>query len=66
MMEADFTQLGRVCSGVSGLWGSSRELEVLGSCSTGVQQPPRVGAASQATENSTASSPGQPELAGLP
>ena len=36
-MEADFTRLGRAYSGVSELWGSSRELVVLGSCSTGVQ-----------------------------
>ena len=34
MMEADFTRLGRACSGVFGLWGSFRGLVVLGSCST--------------------------------
>ena len=37
-MEADFTRPGRACSGVSGLWGSSRGLAVLGfvlwECST--------------------------------
>ena len=37
-MEADFMWLGRACSGVTGLWGSSRGLEVLVSCSAGVQQ----------------------------
>ena len=58
-MEADFTHLGRVCSGVFGLWGSSRRLAVLGSCSTGVQHPPRVGEASWATENPRGSSSGQ-------
>ena len=39
MIEADFTQLGRACSGVTGLWGSSRGLAVLVRCSTGVQHP---------------------------
>ena len=43
MMGAVFTWLGRACSGVTGLWGSSRGLAVLVSCSTGVQYPPRVG-----------------------
>ena len=51
MMEADFTRLGRACSGVTGLWGSSRGLVVLVSCSMGVQHPPRAGAASCAAEN---------------
>ena len=50
-MEADFTWLGRACSGVTGLWDSSTGLAVLVSCSTGVQHPPRAGAASLATEN---------------
>ena len=40
-MEVDFTWLGRACSGVSGLWGSSLGLAVLGSCSTGVAHPPQ-------------------------
>ena len=39
-MEADFMWPGRACSGVFGLWGSCRELAVLGSCSTGVQHLP--------------------------
>ena len=65
-MEADFTWLGRTCSGVSGVWGSSRGLVVLGSCSTGVQHPLRAGVASQATEKPRGSSPGQLQLAGLP
>ena len=63
-MEADFTQLGRSCSDVTGLWGSSRGLAVLVSCSTGVQHPPSAGAASWATENPRGSSPGQQGLAG--
>ena len=63
-MEADFTWLGRACSGVTGLWGSSRGLAVLVSCSMGVQHPPRVGAASWAAENPRDSSPGQQRLAG--
>ena len=58
-MEADFTQLSRACSGVLGLWSSSRWLAVLGKCSTGVLHPPRVGEASWATENPRSSSPGQ-------
>ena len=65
-MEADFTWLGRACSGVSGLWGSSRGLVVLDSCPTGVQHPLSVGATSWAAENPRGSSLGQPELAGLP
>ena len=63
-MEADFTQLGRACSGVTGLLGSSGGLVVLVSCSRGVQHPPRVGAASWAAENPRDSSPGQQGLAG--
>ena len=58
-MKVDFTWLGRACSGVFGLWGSSRLLVVLGSCSTGVQHPPRAGAASWTAENLRFSSPGQ-------
>ena len=58
-MGAYFTWLGRACSGVFGLWGSSRRLAVLGSCSTGVLHPLRAGAASWATENLRGSSPGQ-------
>ena len=65
-MEADFTQPGRICSGVLGLWGSCRGLAVLGSYSTGVQHPPGAGAASWAAENPRGSSPGEPELEGLP
>ena len=65
-MEVDSTWLGRACSGVSGLWGSSRGMAVLDSCYTGVQHPLRVGAASWAAENSRGSSPGHPELAGPP
>ena len=66
MMEADFTRLGRACSGIFGLWGSCRGWQccaaVLQECST----PPRAGAASWATENPRGSSPGQPDLEGLP
>ena len=65
-MEADFTWSGRACSGVFGLWGSCRGLAVLGSCSTGVQHPPRAVAASWAAENSRGTSSGQLELEGLP
>ena len=65
-MEAVFTQPGRACPGVFGLWGSCRGLAVLGSCSTGVQHSLRAGAASWASENPRGSSPGQPDLEGLP
>ena len=65
-MEADFTQLGRACSGVFRLWGSCRGLAVLGSCSSRVQHPPRAVAASWATANPRGSSPGQPNSEGLP
>ena len=65
-MEADFTQPSRACSGVFGLWGFCRGLVVLGSCSSGVQHSPRVGAAIWATENPRGSSPGQPNSEGLP
>ena len=41
-----------------GCGGSCRGLAVLGSWFTGVQHPPRVGAASWATENPRGSSPG--------
>ena len=58
-MEADFIQLCRTCSSIFGLWGSSRWLAVLGSCSTGVLHPPRVEAASWAAENPRGSSPEQ-------
>ena len=40
-MGADFTRPDRDCSGVSGLWGSSRGLVVLVSFSMGVQHPQR-------------------------
>ena len=50
-MEEDFTQPGRASSGVSVLWVSSRGLLVLGSFSTGVQNPLWVQAASWAAEN---------------
>ena len=66
MMGVDFTQLGRACSGVFGLWSSCRGLVVLGSCSVGVQYPQSAGAASWATENPRGSSPGQPDSEGLP
>ena len=49
-----------------GCGGSCSGLVVLDTCSTGVQHPPRVGAASRASENLRSSSPGQPELAGPP
>ena len=64
-MVADFTQPGRACSGVFRLLGSFRRLAVLGSCSSGVQHPPRAGAAIWITENSRGSSPGQPDSEGL-
>ena len=65
-MEAYFTQLGRACSGVTGLWGSSRQLTVLGTCSTGVIHPLMVGADSWVSKNSRGSSPEQPDLGGPP
>ena len=65
-MEADFMLLGRDCSGVFGLCGSSRGLVVLGTCSTGVLHPLSVGVAIWATENPRGSSPGHLELGGPP
>ena len=64
-MAADFTQPGRACSSVFGLWGSCRELVVLDSCSAGVQHAPRAVEASWATVNSRGSSPGQLASEGL-
>ena len=65
-MGADFTWLGRACSGVFGLWGSSRGLVVLGSSSEGVQHPrPRVGEAIWVTEDPRGSSSGRPDSEGL-
>ena len=64
-MVADFTWPCRACSGVFRLWGSCRGLVVLGSCSSGVQHPPRAGAAIWDTENPRGSSPGQPVSEGL-
>ena len=64
-MVADFTRSCRACSGVFGLWGSSRGLVVLGSCFAGVQRPPRFGAAIWVTENPRGSSPGQSDSEGL-
>ena len=64
-MGADLTQLGRACSGALGLWGSCRGLGVQGSCSTGVQHPPRAAPAIWVTENPRGSSPGQPDSEGL-
>ena len=60
-----FTQLGRDYSGVFRLWGSCRGLAVLGSCSAGVQHPPRDGAARWAAVNPRGSSPEQPDSEGL-
>ena len=65
MMGANFTWLGRACSGVFELWSSCRGLVVLGSCSAGMQQPPRAGEASWATVNPRGSSPEQPDSGGL-
>ena len=65
MMVADFTQPGRACSGVFGLWGSCRGLAVLGSCSAGVQHPLRARVARWATANPKGSSLGQPNSEGL-
>ena len=65
-MEADCAQPGQVCSSFLDGGGSCRGLRVLGSCSTGVQNPPRVGTASQDAENPLGSSPGQLGLAGPP
>lgn len=65
-MEADFTRPGRAFSGVFGLWDSCRGMVVLGSCSMGVQHLLMAGAASWAAENPRGSSPGQPDLEGLP
>ena len=39
---------------------------MLGSCSAGLQHPPRAGAAICVTENPRGSSLGQPDLEGLP
>ena len=64
-MGADFTRLGRACSGVFGLWGSCRGLSGLGSCSAGEQCPPGAGTAIWVTENPEGSSPGQPDSEGL-
>ena len=66
-MQADFTWLGKACFGVFRLWGSSRWLVVLGSCSRGVwHPPPRVGAASWAAENPRGLFSRAAELGGLP
>ena len=65
-MVADFTQLGRACSGVFRLWGSCRVLVVLGSCSSGVHHPLGAGAALWVTENLRGSSLGQPDSEGRP
>ena len=65
-MEADFTQLGRACSDVFGLWGSCRGLAVLAVVLQECSTPPRAGMASWAAENPRGSSPGQPNLEGLP
>ena len=62
---ADFTRPGRAFSGVFGLWGSCRVLVVLGSCSAGVQHPPRAASALWVTENWRSSSPGQPDSEAL-
>ena len=65
-MVADFTWSCRACSGVFRLWGSCRGLAVLGSCSSGVQQPLGAGAALWVTENLRGSSLGQPNSEGQP
>ena len=64
-MVGDFTQPGRACSDVFGLWGSRRGLAELGSCSAGVQHPPWAGAAIWVTETPGGTSPGQPDSEGL-
>ena len=64
-MVADFTQLGRPCSGVFRLWGSCTGLVVLGICYSGVQHPPWAGEAIWFTENPNGSSPGHPDSEGL-
>ena len=64
-MVADFTWPCRACSGVFRLWGSCRGLAVLGSCSSGMQHPPRAGAAIWVTENPRGSSLWQPTSEGL-
>ena len=63
-MVADFTQPSRACSGVFGLWGSCWGLVVLGSCSSGVQHPPRAVEAIWVTENTRGCSLGQPNSEG--
>ena len=65
-MVADFTWSCRACSGVFKLWGSCRELAVLGSCSSGVHHPLGAGAAIWVTENLRGSSLGQPNSEGRP
>ena len=65
-MVADFTRSGRAFSGVFRLWGSCKELAVLGSCSSGVQHPLGAGAAIWVTENLRGSSLGQPNSEGWP
>ena len=65
-MVADFTWSYRACSGVFRLWGSCRELAVLGSCSSGVHHPLGAGAAIWVTENLRGSSLGQPNSEGRP
>ena len=65
-MVADFTWSWRACSGVFRLWGSCRELVVLGSCSSGVQHTLGAGAAIWVTENLRGSSLGQPNSEGRP
>ena len=64
-MVADFTWLGRACSGVFRLWGSCRGLVVLGTCFSGLPHTPRSGAAIWVTENARGSSLGQPNSEGL-
>lgn len=65
-MVADFTWSCRACSGVFRLWGSCRGLVVLGSCSSGVQNPLGAGEAIWVTENLRRSSLGQPNSEGRP
>ena len=65
-MGTAFLCPGKSCFSASVSQSSSRGWEVLGSCSAGVQQLPKLVVASQATVRQRSDSPVQTGLAGLP